>query len=156
MSRQVYNSAIHHRRSIRLEGYDYSQSGAYFITICTNNRECLLGEITDGEIEMNDAGQMDQTIWNEIPIHYRGIETGEFVVMPNHIQCIVEIVGAGPCTCPDEGHPQGGAPTLSFPDVVHRFKNNDHKTVYGWGKKIRMAVISRQIMATQLLGTYIP
>jgi putative transposase len=128
MRNRLYNPAIHHRRSIRLQGYDYSQTGAYFITICTQNRECLFGEITDGEMKMNDAGWMIQTIWDEMPIHYRGVETDEFVVMPNHIHGIVVIVGAGPRACPDdghprrEGHPQGGAPTLSLPEVVHRFK----------------------------------
>ena len=53
-----YAPDIHHRRSRRLKGYDYSQAGAYFITICTRNRECLLGEIADGGMVLNDAGRM--------------------------------------------------------------------------------------------------
>ena len=55
-----YNPEKQHRRSIRLKGYDYSQPGAYFITICTQGRECLFGEIVDGEMVLNDAGRMVQ------------------------------------------------------------------------------------------------
>jgi REP element-mobilizing transposase RayT len=81
----TFNSNIHRRRSIRLQGYDYSQAGAYFITICTQNRECMFGEIVGGKMALNHAGNMIQTVWDEIPIHYAGIETDEFVAMPNHI-----------------------------------------------------------------------
>ncbi len=103
----TYNSAIHHRRSIRLRGYDYSKAGAYFVTICTQNRECLFGHIIDGQMRLNDAGGMIQTVWDEMPLNYPGIETDEFVVMPNHIHGIVVIgVGACPCACPDSGRPQ--------------------------------------------------
>ncbi len=56
-----YNSEIHHRRSIRLKGYDYSRSGAYFVTICTQNRECLFGEIVDGKMRLNEPGRILQT-----------------------------------------------------------------------------------------------
>ena len=58
------------RRSIRLKGYDYSRHGAYFITICVQNRECLFGEIIDGEMILNDAGVMVQSVWDEIPQFY--------------------------------------------------------------------------------------
>src|SRR6056297_3244370 len=96
-----YNSDIHHRRSIRLKEYDYSRAGAYFVTICTQNRECLFGGIVNGEMVSNDAGRMVQTVWDEIPLHYPGIEIDAFVVMPNHIHGIVVIVGAAPCGRPD-------------------------------------------------------
>ena len=56
-SPMTYNPNIHHRRSIRLKEYDYSQNGAYFVTICVQNRECLFGEIVDGEMVLNDAGK---------------------------------------------------------------------------------------------------
>jgi putative transposase len=52
-----YNPDLHHRRSIRLGGYDYSRSGAYFITICTHDRECIFGEIVDGEMNYNESGK---------------------------------------------------------------------------------------------------
>lgn len=88
----------HHRRSIRLRGYDYSQAGAYFVTICVQNRACLFGDIADGAIRLNDAGQLIQTRWDELPSHYPGVETDEFEVMPNHVHGIIvltdRVVGA--------------------------------------------------------------
>lgn len=117
-----YNPDIHHRRSIRLKGYDYTQAGAYFITICTQNRLCLFGEVVNGEMRLNEAGAMVQSVWDEIPVFYPGVLTDAFVVMPNHIHGIVVLVGAPPRGCPNQGQAQGPAPTLSLPDVVHRFK----------------------------------
>jgi len=135
--------APHRRRSIRLKGYDYSEAGTYFVTICTQNRECLFGNIIDGTIRLNEAGEMIQTVWNEIPSHYDGIDVDEFVIMPNHVHGIIVIVGAGPCACPDSepqknGHPQGVAPTrLSLPDVAHRFKTLTTKRYVDGVKKHR-------------------
>ncbi len=130
-----YDPAIHHRRSIRLQGYDYSQAGAYFVTLCTQNRECLFGDIVNGDMRLNDAGRMVQAVWDEIPAHYPGIDIDAFIVMPNHIHGIIVIVGAAPCGRPDsacspngqargnDGQARGPAPTeLSLSDVVHRFK----------------------------------
>ena len=91
-----FNPKIHNRRSIRLQGYDYSQAGAYFVTICTHNRKCLFGDIADGEMWLNDAGRMVQAVWDEIPAHYPGIDIDAFVIMPNHIHGIIVIVGAAP------------------------------------------------------------
>ncbi len=86
-----YDPQKHHRRSIRLKGYDYSQAGAYFVTICTQNRECLFGDIVDGEMMLNDAGQMVEQCWYDIPLHFPHAGLDEFVVMPNHIHGIVVI-----------------------------------------------------------------
>ncbi|MBI2487874.1 MAG: transposase [Deltaproteobacteria bacterium] len=121
----TYDPEKHHRRSIRLKEYDYSQAGAYFVTVCTQNRECLFGGIVDGQMRLTDAGQMVQTTWDELPKHYTGIDIDEFVVMPNHVHGIILIqdVGAGPGACPNKGQPQGVTSTLSLPDVVHRFKS---------------------------------
>jgi REP element-mobilizing transposase RayT len=110
-----------------LKGFDYSQAGAYFVTICIQNRICLFGKIENGEIQLTEAGYMVHRIWNELPEKYPGVEIDEFIVMPNHIHGIVVLnVGAGPCACPDsnKGQPRGVAPTrLSLPDVVHRYKS---------------------------------
>ena len=116
------------RQSLRLTEYDYSQPGAYFVTICTQDRECLLGDIVNGEMRLNAAGQMVQSVWDDIPSHYLGIETDAFVIMSNHIHAIIVLVGAAPCGRPnsDKGQARGPAPTtdtiLSLSDVVHRFK----------------------------------
>jgi putative transposase len=83
----------HHRRSIRLRGYDYSQAGAYFVTVCVQGRERLFGDVVDGEMRLNDAGQMVVQCWHELPAHFFHLELDEFVVMPNHMHGII-IVGA--------------------------------------------------------------
>lgn len=89
-----YNPNKHHRRSIRLKGYDYSQSGLYFITICVKNNACLFGEIVNGVLLLNDAGKMVETEWTKLPDRFKNIELHEFIVMPNHFHAILEIVGA--------------------------------------------------------------
>jgi len=112
-----YDSFKHHRRSIRLKDYDYSQSGAYFITCCVNSQICLFGKIKHDKIHLNDAGIMIKKVWMELSENYPGIETDAFVVMPNHFHGIVILnnVGAGPRACPKS--------KMTLPDVVHRFKS---------------------------------
>lgn len=95
-------NALQKRRSIRLQGYDYSQAGAYFVTICTQNRACLFGDIVDGEMRLNDAGRMVQTVWDEIPRRGANIDLDTFIVMPNHIHGILVFHGRGEsCIRPD-------------------------------------------------------
>lgn len=88
----VYNQNIHHRRSVRLVGYDYSQSGLYFVTVCVKGRECLLGDVVDGVMVLNDYGQVVENAWFDLPNHVSNINLHEFCVMPNHIHGIIEIV----------------------------------------------------------------
>ena len=80
---------IHHRESYRLKGYDYTQSGAYFITICTNDSIHFFGEIINGEMILNDVGKVTHEYLNEIPNHFSNVKVGEFVVMPNHVHCVI-------------------------------------------------------------------
>ena len=106
----AYNPNIHHRRSIRLKGHDYSQPGLYFITICCHNRQCLFGEIVGAEnflpdiyfsdkihshqkTILNDAGKIANEYWLEIPKHFHNAILHEHVVMPNHIQGIIQLSG---------------------------------------------------------------
>ncbi len=90
-----YNSDIHHRRSIRLKDYDYSQMGLYFITFCTQNRLCLFGEIVDRNMVLNESGKIAEKCLLAIPDHFPHSKLDQFIVMPNHIHCIIEItVGA--------------------------------------------------------------
>jgi putative transposase len=142
-----YDPARHHRRSIRLQGYDYTRPGAYFVTIVTQGRACLFGEVMAGEMRMNDAGRMVQQVWDELALFYEGVQTDAFIVMPNHVHGIIILTGnvrATPRGCPNpqsgpgqargpaptsgSGQAQGPAPTaataptLGLPDVVHRFK----------------------------------
>ena len=84
-----FDSQTHHRRSIRLKEYDYSQPGAYFITIVTYQRECLFGEITDEEIVLSKAGLVAKQQWERLPHRFHNIELSTFVVMPNHVHGII-------------------------------------------------------------------
>jgi REP element-mobilizing transposase RayT len=79
-----------HRRSIRLRSYDYSQPGAYFVTICTHQRKFLLGCEEDGKIILSDFGSLVERIWQTLPAHYPGIELEAYVIMPNHIHGIIK------------------------------------------------------------------
>ena len=89
-----YNPNIHHRKSTRLKGYDYTQAGLYFITICVKNRECLFGNITNGKMLLNDSGKNANECWLEISNHFSNTQLHEYIIMPNHIHGIIEIVGA--------------------------------------------------------------
>ena len=99
----VYDPEVHYRKSIRLKGYDYSGSGAYFVTVCVKNREHLLGSVVNKKMIENYAGEMVKKIWLEIPDKYPGFRIDSFVIMPNHFHGILIKfdVGAGPCACPD-------------------------------------------------------
>jgi len=87
-----YNPQIHHRRSIRLQDYDYSSEGAYFVTMCTQNRECLFGEIVNGQMILNEYGKIVEQCWNNLSNHYDNIELDAYVIMPDHFHGIIFIV----------------------------------------------------------------
>jgi len=92
----------HHRRSIRLKGYDYTQAGVYFVTICTQARECLFGDVVNDQMRLNDAGQMVESAWLDLPQRFPNVELDEFVIMPNHMHGIILIaVGAGLVPAPN-------------------------------------------------------
>jgi putative transposase len=128
-----YDPTRHHRQSIRLKGYDYSQAGAYFVTICTQDRACLFGKVVNGEMRLNDAGRMVLAEWNMLPERFPHVVLDAFVVMPNHVHGIVvitnpapddtatkapTIVGAGLVSAPNDG-PMGAPPNdgpMSAPD----------------------------------------
>lgn len=100
-----YNKQIHHRKSIRLNEYDYSQQGAYFVTICTQNNKHLFGKIISGKMELNNAGIMIKTIWNELPTKFDNIILDESIIMPNHTHGIIIIT-------PDTPKPSTGEPCV--------------------------------------------
>lgn len=81
----------HHRHSIRLNHYDYSQPGAYFITICTYSRKCMLGNINSEMAELFSTGNVAKKFWLEIPKHFQNVELNQFIIMPNHIHGIIMI-----------------------------------------------------------------
>lgn len=144
----TYNPQKHHRRSIRLKGYDYSQAGLYFVTICTQNRACLFGKIENGVMILNDAGKMIKTEWLTLPERFKNIALHEYIVMPNHFHAILEIVGAtlvvaqnGTVAQNEKGQPQGIAPTnktigeilgafesIATVEYIRGVKNNNWQT----------------------------
>jgi REP element-mobilizing transposase RayT len=132
--RMEYDPKSHRRRSIRLQGYDYSMAGAYFVTICAYRRECFFGEIVDGEMWLSDAGRTARPIWEQLPDHYPYIRLDAFVIMPNHVHGIVilndatDMVGAGLKPAPTTSQtslkpaPTGGRKRHSLPEIIRAFK----------------------------------
>ncbi len=145
----TYNPKIHHRRSIRLKDYDYSQSGIYFITICVDNKECLFGQIDDvfddngrnidSKFTPTDIGKIAQEEWFKTAEIRKNIELDAFVLMPNHLHGIIIINndydngGAGTdknnsCGCRGTGHraptiEQFGKPTANtIPTIMRGYK----------------------------------
>ena len=92
MQKSKFDPQKHHRKSIRLKEYDYSQAGAYYLTIVVQGRECLFGEVVNEEMYINTYGEIIQKWWNEIPIHFPNVELGAFIIMPNHVHGIIWII----------------------------------------------------------------
>lgn len=121
----TFDPEIHHRRSIRLQHYDYAQAGAYFVTICVQNRTCLLGTISEGQTWVNDHGKIVNECWNDLPDHYGQVVLDEFIVMPNHVHGIIILsddkVGAGfkPALT---GEPAPTNRNHGLPEIIRAFK----------------------------------
>lgn len=125
----TYDKNIHHRRSVRLSGFDYSSANFYFITICTHEKQCLFGHVHDGEVILNSVGRIIDNCWNDIPKRFPNVILHEYIIMPNHIHGVIEImdnavdsvadrVGAGfPVT--HNGGAQICAPTSREPVGAH-------------------------------------
>ncbi|MGI6377311.1 MAG: transposase [Anaerolineae bacterium] len=147
MRRDALDHRPRRRNSLRLKGYDYAQAGCYYVTLCIQQRACLLGEIVQGAMRLSEAGRMVQAVWDDLPRFYPGVEIDAFVIMPNHIHgihsrhpCLTADpapVGAGPCACPDRdagpcacpmvtqmqaSPPEGQRSPSTLGDVVRRFK----------------------------------
>jgi REP element-mobilizing transposase RayT len=81
----------YHRRSIRLKGFEYSQAGAYYVTIVAWRRECLFGEVVNGEMVLSKFGLVAKQQWEKLPKRFPNIELGAFMIMPNHMHGIIVI-----------------------------------------------------------------
>ena len=101
-----FNPDIHHRQSIRLKDYDYSQEGAYFVTICCQNKECLFGEILNGVTRLNKYGKIVGDEWLKSADIRSEIELDEFIIMPNHIHGISAINGIVAINCRGDRPPE--------------------------------------------------
>ncbi|MCQ2959399.1 MAG: transposase [Bacteroidales bacterium] len=121
-------SQKHNRKSIRLKGYDYSSAGLYFITICTQNRLHQFGEIKNGEMILNENGKIVNHVWDDLRNRFENILLHSFVIMPNHIHGIVQIVGVGLCSTQNNGNfvndgGQGRAVAPTVGDIICAFKS---------------------------------
>ena len=112
----TYNPYIHHRRSIRLKGYDYSQSGAYFVTLCIQNRRRLLGKIHNNHVVLNEYGELIHKCWEQINQKYPNVDLDHFIVMPNHLHGIIIINNQ--ITCRGEVT----SPLLTHGNIIAWFK----------------------------------
>ena len=110
----------YHRHSIRLHDYDYAQPGAYFVTLCTHERECLLGKITEGTLWLSPAGQVIENCWQALPRYFYAIKLDAFVVMPNHVHGIICILEAS--LADDASVQRHGAAAGSLTAIVGNFK----------------------------------
>jgi putative transposase len=105
-----YDPDRHHRRSIRLQGYDYTQAGAYYVTICTHGRVCWLSTVVDGEVELSTVGCIVDEEWTALPARFPQVDLDAFVVMPNHVHAILVITDLSPgsvgtALAPSNNHP---------------------------------------------------
>jgi len=98
------------RQSIRLQEFDYAQSGAYFVTVVCHKRMNLFGEISDGELNLNRAGEIVEKTWLEIPKHFPNVNIDIFIIMPNHIHGIIHII---------EDVPLGATHESPLPELHH-------------------------------------
>lgn len=118
-----YDPERHHRRSIRLPGYDYTQDGAYLVTLVAANRECLFGDVVDDRVVLSTYGKIADWFWRDIPCHAAYVQLDAFVVMPNHVHAVLWIangdVGATQTYKPVDGEPvfleESGIPDTGSP-----------------------------------------
>ncbi|MEQ9101330.1 MAG: transposase [Imperialibacter sp.] len=134
----VYDPQKHHRRSIRLKGYDYSQQGAYFVTICNKGRHCFFGEVIDQSMILNDAGIMVDKWVQELPNKFPDIKCDVWQVMPNHFHAIIinngNPVGADLCVGPNNAADVSFSPNNSTPKLLGEHKGSPLYRVIQWFK----------------------
>ena len=109
----TFDPAKHHRRSIRLKGYDYTRTGAYFVTIVAHNRQPFFGEILNGTIKNTKMGKILHREWERLPRRFKNIHLDKFVIMPNHIHAIL-IIDNPSLT----GNPPSTTETLQSPELL--------------------------------------
>ena len=120
-----YDPAKHHRRSIRLKGYAYASPGAYFVTICTQNHECVLGDVVDGHMMLNDTGRIADQVWPAVADHFAGVEIDLWVTMPNHVHAII-VICTGAVTAPVPAPVP--APTLGKIVAYFKYQTKVHQS----------------------------
>jgi putative transposase len=125
---------FHHRKSLRLKDYNYASAGAYFVTICSEHRAHLFGEIENLKMRLNPAGQMIESTWNESPTHLN-VSLDALVVMPNHLHGIVVL----------DSH------TQNLSDVIKRFKTLSTKRFIDGVKEHGWPAFAQRVWQRQFL-----
>jgi putative transposase len=159
-----FNPAIHHRRSIRLKGYDYSQNGLYFITICCQNRICRFGHIENKKMILNEYGEIAYNEWGKLAERFPNFELNVFQIMPNHMHGIIVLnnnnasVGSG--FTPDrtlqyqgKGQPQGIAPTNDKPIGIDP-DNGQQQGIAPTNDKPQRTAPTNDRTVSDILGAY--
>ena len=120
----TYNPQIHHRRSIRLKGYDYSQAGLYFITICCKNRKYRFGKIENEKMILNEYGTIAYNEWIKLTERFSNFELDVFQIMPNHMHAIIALKNVGAEFNPVHNNPQNNTVGAGFIPVQNNPQNN--------------------------------
>ena len=122
------NEYFPQRKRIRLNGYDYTKPGYYFITICIDDRKNNFGEIRNGKVILSAAGKIVKEVWDELPLHYNNCEIDKYVIMPNHFHGIIKLKyihqEKGPITIHLQDKKQHG-----LPEIIRGFKTFSSKKV---------------------------
>ncbi len=156
-NKSKFDPQKHHRRSIRLPGFDYSSEGAYYVTIVTYHRDCLFGEIVNKEMILNDLGKIADECWRAVPEHFPFVELGAYVIMPNHVHGIIFIrndesyvnVRATQWVAPTMpgAHPKGPKPNSlgaiigSYKSAVSYRIHKEHNTTGIWQRNFYEHII---------------
>jgi putative transposase len=137
----TFNPDIHHRQSIRLQKYDYSQAGLYFITICTDNRQSLFGKIINGEMLLNDAGIIARNEWQKTAEMRPNVVSDEFVIMPNHLHGIINMTAIQESAQQEQQGRVQRAPTVG--DIVRGYKSSVTKQIRQLHENLNLLVWQR-------------
>lgn len=132
--KSIWEKTIRNRKPQRLKSFDYSTDGAYFITICTANRENFFGEIVNGKMVLNACGEIAQKCWQEISNHFTAARLDGFIVMPNHIHGIVWIENVGGVG--------GGVGNKNFCSLRSAIQNDSQSNKISWQTKLSHSISS--------------
>jgi putative transposase len=130
-----FNPNVHHRQSIRLKGYDYTQAGFYFVTLCAYERECLFSNVVKGEMVLNAFGKIVEDYWQALPHHFERVQLDAFVVMPNHLHGLILIDSE---VKHSSSSSSSGTARDSLSAIIQNFKSvptrkvNQEREVSGW------------------------
>jgi len=148
-----YDPDKHHRRSVRLKGYDYSQPGTYFVTICTHQRRNLFGEIADGTMYTNDIGDAVCWIWEALPEHFAFVSLDVYIIMPNHMHALLHFVECA--TNPDKRNPTLGQVIRHFKALVSYYVHAAGKDDFAWQGRFHDHVVRTNNASIDHIREYI-